>query len=48
MNVRTLQKMHIDYTILYFLKLPSKSIIALLFGELWNIDYFFTFLGIDL
>ena len=32
---------------LYFFKLPSKSIISLLFGELSNIDYFFTFLGID-
>ena len=35
------------YNILYFFKLPSKSIISLLFGELSNIDYFFTVLGID-
>ena len=40
---------NIDYNILYSLlfKLPSKSIISLLFGELSNIDYFFTFLGIE-
>ena len=38
---------NIDCNILYFSKLPSKSIISLLFGELSNIDYFFTFLGID-
>ena len=42
MNVKTLQKMfsvisNIDYIIFY----------SLLFGELSNIDYFFTFLGID-
>ena len=35
------------FFILYFFKLPSKSIISLFFGELSNIDYFFTFLGID-
>ena len=35
------------FFILYFFKLPSKSIISLLFGELLNIDYLFTFLGID-
>ena len=35
------------FFILYFFKLLSKSIISLLFGELSNIDYFFTFLGID-
>ena len=50
---------NMDYNILYFFKLPSKSIISLLVGELSksiisllvgelsNIDYFFTFLGID-
>ena len=38
---------NIDYSILYFFKLPSKWIISLLFGELSNIDYFFTFLDID-
>ena len=37
---------NVDYNILYFFKLPSKSIISLLFGELLNIDYCFTFLGI--
>ena len=59
MNVRTSQKMlgiHLEmlsvisitiFFILYFFKLPSKSIISFLFGELLNIDYFFTFLGID-
>ena len=35
------------FFILYFFKLPSKLIISLLFGELSNIDYFFTFLSID-
>ena len=35
------------FFILNFFELPSKSIISLLFGELSNIDYFFTFLGID-
>ena len=35
------------FFILYFFKLPSKSIISLLFGELSNIDYFFTFFSID-
>ena len=37
------------FFILHFFKLPSKSIggIFLLFGELWAIDYFFAFLGID-
>ena len=30
-----------------FFKLSSRSIISLLFGELSNIDYFFTFLGIN-
>ena len=39
--------LNIDYNILYFFELPSKSIISLFFGELSNIDYFFTFLGID-
>ena len=38
---------NIDYNILYFFKLSSKSIISLLFGELSNVDYFFTFLGND-
>ena len=38
---------NIDYNILYIFKLPSKSIISLLFGELSNINYFFTFLGMD-
>ena len=40
-------KSNIDYNILYFCKLPSKSIISLLFGELSNMDYFFTFSSID-
>ena len=35
------------FFILYVFKLPSKSIISLLFGELSNIGYFFTFLSID-
>ena len=35
------------FFILYFFKLPSKSINFLLSGEVSNIDYFFTFLGID-
>ena len=30
---------NISQLILYFFKLPSKSIISLLFGELSNIDY---------
>ena len=40
---------NIDYNILilYFFKLPSKSIVSLLFGELSNIDYFSTCFGID-
>ena len=38
---------NIDYIILYFFKLSSKSIVSLLFGELSNIGYFFTLLGID-
>ena len=35
------------FFILYFFELPWKSNISLLFGELSNIDYFFTFLGND-
>ena len=39
----------IEYRLQYslFFKRPSKSIISLLFGELSNINYSFTFLGID-
>ena len=56
MNVSTSQKMlaakplnaqcNIEYRLQYslFFKLPSKSIISLLFGELSNIDGFFSFL----
>ena len=40
---------NIDYNILYssLFELSSKSIISFRFDEISNIDYFFTFLGID-
>ena len=45
LNAQCSIEYRLQYSLLF--KLPSKSIIALLFGELSNIDCFFTFLGID-